>query len=81
MRAPTPGIRRNREGWPYPVPQGRLDFEGLVGRAETYAERMGVPFEATYPEWMRAGLKHLVEALKSPEARLQETRLSHSPTG
>ncbi len=74
-------IRRNREGWPYPVPQGRLDFDGLVGRAETYAERMGVPFEATYPEWMLAGLKHLVDALKSPEARLQETRLSHVAYG
>ncbi len=70
-------IRRHRDGWPYPIPHGRLDFDGLMGQAERYAERMGVPFERTYPEWMRAGLQQLVEALKSPEARLQETRLSH----
>ena len=70
-------IRRHRDGWPYPIPHGRLDFDGLMGQAERYAERMGVHFERTYPEWMRAGLWQLVEALKSPEARLQDTRLSH----
>ena len=70
-------IRRHRDGWPYPIPHGRLDFDGLMGQAERYAERMGVHFERTYPEWMRAGLRQLVEALKSPEARLQDTRLSH----
>ena len=70
-------IRRHRDGWPYPVPHGRLDFDGLMGQAERYAERMGVPFERAYPEWMRTGLQRLVEALKSPEAGLQETRLSH----
>ena len=70
-------VRRHRDGWPYPIPHGRLDFDGLMGQAERYAERMGVHFERTYPEWMRAGLWQLVEALKSPEARLQDTRLSH----
>ncbi|MCY3875952.1 MAG: SDR family oxidoreductase [Rhodobacteraceae bacterium] len=70
-------IKRNREGWPYPIPLGHLDFDGLVGRAETYADRMGVSFDRTYPVWMRTGLQHLVEALNSPEARLQKTRLSH----
>ena len=70
-------IRRHRDGWPYPVPHGRLDFDGLMGQAEKYAERMGVPFERTYPEWMRTGLQQLVEALKSPQAGLRETRLSH----
>ena len=70
-------VRRHRDGWPYPVPHGRLDLDGLMGQAERYAERMGVPFEQTYPEWMRAGLRQLVEALKSPEAGLRETRLSH----
>ena len=70
-------IRRHRDGWPYPIPHGRLDFDGLMGQAERYAERMDVPFERAYPEWMRTGLQHLVEALKSPEARLRETRLSH----
>ena len=70
-------IRRHREGWPYPIPRGRLDFDGLVGRAETYAARMDVPFGRTYPPWMRAGLERLVEALESPEAGLRESRLSH----
>ena len=70
-------VRRHREGWPYPVPKGRLDLDGLIARAERFAERMGVPFEPTYPSWMRAGLEQLVEALKSPEAGLRETRLSH----
>ncbi len=70
-------IRRNREGWPYPIPQGRLDFDGLVGRAETYAERMGVPFDRTYPTWMLTALERLVDALRSPEASLRESRLSH----
>ena len=40
--------RRNWEGWPYPIPPGHLDFDGLVGRAETYAERRDVPFHRTY---------------------------------
>ena len=70
-------VRRHREGWPYPIPQGRLDFDGLIAQAERFAQRMGVPFEPTYPSWMRAGLQQLVEALKSPEAGLRDTRLSH----
>ena len=70
-------VRRHREGWPYPIPQGHLDFDGLIAQAERFAQRMGVPFEPTYPSWMRAGLQQLVEALKSPEAGLRDTRLSH----
>ncbi len=70
-------IRRHREEWPYPVPQGRLDFDGLISQAERFAERMGAPFEPTYPSWMRAGLEQLVEALKSSEAGLRDTKLSH----
>ena len=70
-------IRRNREKWPYPVPHGRLDFDGLIAQAERFARSMGVPFEPTYPSWMRAGLARLVEALKSPEAGLRDMRLSH----
>ena len=69
-------IRRHPAGWPYPLPRARLDFKGLVGQAGTYAERMGVPFEQSCPEWMRAGLEQLVEALKSPESGLRESRRS-----
>ena len=68
-------LRRNREGWPYPVPQGRLDFDGLIAQAERYAERMGVSFERTYPRWMREGLERIVEALKLPEAGVREAML------
>ena len=70
-------VRRHQEGWPYPIPKGRLDFDCLIGQARGYAERFGVPFESTYPAWMRAGLKQLTVALQSPEAGLWERRLSH----
>ena len=70
-------IRRNKEKWPHSVPQARLDFDGLVAQAETYARRMGVPFEETYPAWKLEGLKQLIEALKLPEAGLRGTAISH----
>ena len=70
-------IRRHREAWPYPIPHGRLDFDGLIGQAGVYAKRFGVPFEGTYPAWMREGLERLVAALQAPEAGLRERRLSH----
>ena len=69
-------IRRHQAGWPYSVPQARLDFKGLVGQAEAYAEKMDVPFEQGCPAWMCAGLEQLVEALKSPESGLRESRRS-----
>ncbi len=70
-------IGRHRELWPYPVPHGRLDFDRLVEQAETCADRMGIPFDRTYPGWMRAALEQLVEALRLPEAGLKESRVSH----
>ena len=70
-------VRRNEESWPYPIPYGRLDFECLIGQARVYAERFGIPFERTYPAWMRTGLEQLVAALQLPDAGLQERRLSH----
>ena len=70
-------VRRHQEGWPYPIPEGRLDFDCLIGQARIYAERLGVPFERTCPPWMRAGLERLVGALQSPEAALRKERLSH----
>ncbi len=74
-------VRRHRDEWPFPVPQGRLDLDGLISQAERYAERMSVSFENTYPEWMLASLKQLVEALRSPEAGLRQSRLSHVTYG
>ena len=70
-------LRRNEDKWPHSVPQARLDFDGLVAQAETYARRMGVPFEETYPAWKLEGLEQLIEALKSPEAGLRRTSISH----
>ena len=70
-------LRRNEDKWPHSIPQARLDFDGLVSLAETYARRMGVPFEETYPAWKLEGLKQLIEALKSPEAGLRGTSISH----
>ena len=65
---------RRQPGWPYRIPQGRLDFDSLVDRAGCLAERAGVPFEQTYPEWLRDRLEHLVQALDAPQARLLESR-------
>ena len=70
-------LRRNEDKWPHSIPHARLDFDGLVAQAETYARRMGVAFEATYPAWKLEGLKQLIEALKSPEAGLRRTSISH----
>ena len=68
-------IREHREQWPFSLPQSRIDYDRLITRAERYAERFGAPFADTYPEWIRDGLAHLVEALQAPEARLlQEKR-------
>ncbi|MDE0699086.1 MAG: SDR family oxidoreductase [Boseongicola sp.] len=70
-------IRRQREGWPYPVPKVRLDFDRLMTQAEGYAERDCVPFDFAYPGWMRAGVQHLVEALNARQAGLLEERRPH----
>ena len=67
-------IRRHREEWPYSVPQGRLDFNGLMAQAKRYAERMAISFSKTYPAWLQAGLKQLVEALTSSESLMLESR-------
>ena len=61
--------------WPHPVPESRLDFDCLMTRAEYQAERVGVPFGSAYPGWMLSGLKHLVQALKSPDARVLKDKL------
>ncbi len=74
-------IRRHREEWPYPIPQGSLDFDGLIALAERYAERLEVPFATTYPDWMQAGLKRLVESLNSAEAGLKTSRIGHVSYG
>ena len=70
-------IRRQGDGWPYPVPRARLDFDRLLAQAEGYAERAGVHFDLTFPAWMRAGFQRLVEALNEREAGFLEERRPH----
>ena len=70
-------VRRQRDGWPHPVPRARLDFDRLTAQAEGYAESVGVPFERTFPAWMRTGFQRLVEALNAPRAGLREERRPH----
>ena len=68
-------VERHREDWPYAVRQSRLDFEGLMVRAERFAADSDVPFEAACPDWMREALERLVRSLKAPEARLLPDKL------
>ena len=70
-------VRRQRDGWPYPVPKARLDFDRLMAQAEDYAERAGVLLDRTFPAWMRTGFQRLVEALNAPQAGLLEERRPH----
>ena len=67
-------IREHRERWPFSLPQPQIDYDRLITRAKAFAERFGAPFELTYPEWMRSGLAHLVQALQAPEARLLQAK-------
>ena len=68
-------IRRHRREWPYTVPASRLEFDCLTDQARRFASEAGVPFESTYPAWMRCGLKELVRALQAPEAGLPEASM------
>ena len=70
-------VRRQRDGWPYPVPKARLDFDRLIAQAEGYAERAGVLFDRMFPAWMRTAFQRLVEALNAPQAGLLEERRPH----
>ena len=70
-------VERHRREWPYAVPQSRLDFDNLMARAKCYAGDLGVSFDAAYPDWKRQALRRLVEALKAPEARLEQGRLGN----
>ena len=66
-------IRRPESGWPHPVRESRLDYDGLIAQAERHAERAGVDFDQACPEWMRDGLQRLVRALGAPETGLLES--------
>ncbi len=70
-------VREHPEAWPHPTPRRHLKLEHLLRQARRYADHRGLCFDSTYPEWMLEGLRRLVEALKSPEAGLLETRIGH----
>ena len=78
LRRSVEWVMEHRWQWPHPVAQPRLDFEGLMARAERYADRYGVPSEQVYPEWMRRNLQQLVRALQDPEAALLEDKLGNT---
>ena len=70
-------VNQHREAWPYAIPQSRLNFDGLMNRAEYYARELGVDFDSTYPGWMRESLQRLVGALRAPESRLVNDKLGN----
>ena len=76
LRRSKEWIMAHRDEWPYPIAQSRLDFDHLLVRAERYAEDRDVPFDSAYPAWMRQSLQQLVRAMKAPDAKLLEDRLS-----
>ena len=61
--------------WPHPISPGRLDFDGLMSRAERYAGDNGVSFDQAYPSWMRRNLEQLVRAVQTSEVKLLEDKL------
>ena len=75
LKASHDWTRRHREEWPYDVPKSRLETGRLMDQARRFATEAGVPFESTYPEWMRRGLEELVRALQAPDAKLLEDKL------
>ena len=76
LRRSKEWIMAHREEWPYPIAQSRLDFDCLIARAKHYVQDRGVPFDSAYPAWMRQALRQLVGAMKAPDAKLLEDRLS-----
>ncbi len=68
-------VMDHQRQWPHPISQGRLDFDGLISRAERYAEDNGVSFDQAYPPWMCRNLEQLVRAVRTSEVRLLEDKL------
>ena len=64
-----------RTEWPHAIARHHLDYDCLLRRAESYADRYGVPFDQAYPAWLRAGLKRLIRAVNSPEAGVGKSRI------
>ena len=71
-------IAEHRDEWPHPVPRRRLSLEQLLRQARRYTDDRGLSFDSTYPDWMLQGLTRLVNALKSPESGLFDTRIGHA---
>ena len=70
-------IRKHRDEWPHPLPKRRLKVEHLLKQARRYASDRGLSFASTYPDWMLEGMTRLVQAIRSPEAGLLDTRIGH----
>ena len=76
LRRSKEWIMAHRLEWPYPIAQSRLDFDHLIAQAERYAGDRDVPFDSAYPAWMRQNLRQLVHAMKAPDAKLLQDRIS-----
>ncbi len=64
------------EEWPFPVPRGQLDYQCLLKQTIQIADRMRIPYDEAYPDWLLEGLYKLVGALKLPAARIRKDRVS-----
>ena len=70
-------VREHRDEWPHSLPRRHLRLEPLLRQARRYADARGLSFDSVYPEWMLEALTQLVEALKSPQSGLFDTRIGH----
>ena len=77
LRRSLDWLRAHRERWPYRIPESRLDYDGLVRRAESLAREYDVPFEVAFPPWKLEGLRRLVQAVTASEAGARTERYDY----
>ena len=74
LRRSLDWLRAHHERWPYRIPESRLDYDHLLGRAESFAREYDVPFDVAFPAWKLEGLRQLVRAVNAPEAGVRTER-------
>ncbi len=77
LRRSLDWLRDHRERWPYRIPESRLDYDGLVRRAESLACEYDVPFDVAFPAWKLEGLRRLVQAVTASEAGARTERYDY----
>lgn len=58
-------INKNPDRWPWVIPQVELNIDQLLERAAEHADNLQIPFETTFPDWMRTALDRLVKFYNS----------------